>query len=45
VRHVDEIMILEGGRIVEHGPRNALAADQESRFAGLLRLGLEEVLT
>jgi ABC-type multidrug transport system fused ATPase/permease subunit len=45
VRHVDEIMILDGGRIVEHGPRAALAADPESRFAGLLRLGLEEVLT
>jgi ATP-binding cassette subfamily B protein len=45
VRHVDEIMILDGGRIAEHGPREALAADTGSRFAGLLRLGLEEVLT
>jgi ATP-binding cassette subfamily B protein len=45
VRHVDEIMILDGGRIAEHGPREALAADPNSRFAGLLRLGLEEVLT
>jgi ABC-type multidrug transport system fused ATPase/permease subunit len=42
---VDEIMILDEGRIAEHGPREALAADPESRFAGLLRLGLEEVLT
>jgi ATP-binding cassette subfamily B protein len=42
---VDAIMILDGGRIVEHGPREALAADPHSRFAGLPRLGLEEVLT
>jgi ABC-type multidrug transport system fused ATPase/permease subunit len=45
VQRVDEIMVLEAGRIVEHGPRAALAADRDSRFAGLLRTGLEEVLT
>jgi len=44
VQRADEIMILEGGCIVEHGPREALAADPMSRFAGLLRTGLEEVL-
>ena len=44
VQRVDDIMILEGGRIVEHGPRAGLAADPGSRFAGLLRVGLEEVL-
>jgi ATP-binding cassette subfamily B protein len=44
VRRVDQIMILEEGRIVEAGDRAALAADPASRFAALLRTGLEEVL-
>lgn len=43
VRRVDEILILEGGAVVEHGPRDALAADPGSRFARLLAAG-EEVL-
>ncbi|HMQ34221.1 MAG TPA: ABC transporter ATP-binding protein [Chloroflexaceae bacterium] len=45
VQRVDAIAILEAGRVVEHGPRAALAADPSSLFAGLLRAGLEEVLT
>jgi ATP-binding cassette subfamily B protein len=44
VQRADEIMILDGGRVAEHGPRAALAADPGSRFAGLLRTGMEEVL-
>jgi ATP-binding cassette subfamily B protein len=44
VRRVDRIMILDHGRIVEDGVRADLAADPGSRFAGLLRAGLEEVL-
>jgi ATP-binding cassette subfamily B protein len=44
VQRADEILILEGGRVAEHGPRAALAADPDSRFAGLLRTGLQEVL-
>jgi ATP-binding cassette subfamily B protein len=44
VRRVDRIMILDQGRIVEEGPRAELAADSGSRFARLLRAGLEEVL-
>ena len=44
VRRVDRIMILDQGRIVEEGPRAELAADPDSRFAGLLRAGLEEAL-
>ncbi len=44
VQRADEIMILEEGRIQEHGERRALAADPGSRFSGLLRTGLEEVL-
>jgi ABC-type multidrug transport system fused ATPase/permease subunit len=45
VQRVDQIMVIEAGRVVEHGPRAALAADPASRFAGLLRTGLEEILT
>ncbi len=44
VDRVDEIMILEGGRVQEHGARDALAADPSSRFSRLLRTGMEEVL-
>jgi ABC-type multidrug transport system fused ATPase/permease subunit len=44
VERVDEIMVLEAGRIVEHGKRAELAANPGSRFAGLLRTGLEEAL-
>jgi ATP-binding cassette, subfamily B, bacterial len=41
VRRADEIMILEHGRVVEHGPRSRLAEDENSRFAQLLQTGLE----
>ena len=34
---VDEIVVLERGEVVEHGPRQELADDPASRFAGLLR--------
>jgi len=44
VQRADEIMILDGGRVIEYGPRAALAADPASRFASLLRTGMEEVL-
>ena len=44
VQRADDILILEAGRVVEYGPRAALAADPASRFAQLLRTGLEEVL-
>lgn len=44
VQRCDEILILEGGRVLERGPRAALAADSSSHFSGLLRTGLEEVL-
>jgi ATP-binding cassette subfamily B protein len=44
VQRADEILILEQGAVLEHGPRAALAADPASRFAALLRTGLEEVL-
>ncbi|MDP9321238.1 MAG: ABC transporter ATP-binding protein/permease [Chloroflexota bacterium] len=44
VDRCDEILILEDGRIVEHGRRTVLAADPSSRFSELLRTGLEPVL-
>src|SRR5207248_2230415 len=34
-----DVLILEDGIVVEHGPRALLAADGESRFAALLRTG------
>jgi ATP-binding cassette subfamily B protein len=44
VERADEIMVLEGGQVVEHGPRAALAQDPASRFHRLLQAGLQEVL-
>jgi ABC-type multidrug transport system fused ATPase/permease subunit len=44
VQRADDIMILESGRVIEHGRREQLAADPTSRFYGLLQTGLEEVL-
>jgi ABC-type multidrug transport system fused ATPase/permease subunit len=41
IQRADSILILEGGRVVEHGPRAALAADPRSRLAALLHTGLE----
>jgi ATP-binding cassette, subfamily B, bacterial len=40
VQRADEIMVLEEGRICEHGLRTALAGDVTSRFHSLLRAGL-----
>lgn len=45
VRRADEILILDRGAVVEAGDRAALAADPNSRFAQLLRSGIEEVLS
>jgi ABC-type multidrug transport system fused ATPase/permease subunit len=44
VERADSIAILEGGAVAELGRREELAADPESRFAQLLRTGVEEVL-
>jgi ATP-binding cassette subfamily B protein len=44
VQRVDEIMILEGGRIVEHGRRRDLAENPETRFHRLLSTGMDEAL-
>ena len=44
VQRADEILILEDGRLVEAGPRLALAGDRNSRLYALLQTGMEEVL-
>jgi ABC-type multidrug transport system fused ATPase/permease subunit len=44
VQRADEILILEDGRIAEHGPRTVLACNPTTRFYDLLQTGLEEVL-
>ena len=44
VQRADTIMILEQGKCCEYGPRATLAHNPDSRFAHLLRTGLEEVL-
>jgi ATP-binding cassette subfamily B protein len=44
VQRSDEIMILADGEVVEHGRREALAADPSSRFYTLLQTGMEKEL-
>jgi len=42
VQRADEILILERGRVLEHGPRTALEADPTSHFSYLLKTGLSQ---
>ncbi|HEX6946194.1 MAG TPA: ABC transporter ATP-binding protein [Acidimicrobiia bacterium] len=44
VRTADEILVVDGGRIVEHGLREVLAADPSSRYARLLAAGKGDLL-
>ena len=44
VERADDILILESGKIVEHGARLKLSANPSSRFSTLLRTGLKELL-
>jgi len=44
VHRADQVMILDDGRVSEFGERSGLAEDPGSKFAQLLRTGLEEVL-
>ena len=41
--YADDILVLDGGRVIEHGPRARLAADPASHFARLLRVASAEV--
>ena len=45
VQRADEIMILEDGRVLEHGNRELLAKDKDSRFYRLLRAGSTDLDT
>ncbi|MBS12742.1 MAG: helicase [Gemmatimonadetes bacterium] len=44
VETVDDIMILDGGTILEHGRRSDLVANENSQFSRLLKTGLEELI-
>jgi ATP-binding cassette, subfamily B, bacterial len=44
VQRADDILILADGKMQEYGDRATLALNPNSRFSGLLRTGLEEVL-
>jgi ABC-type multidrug transport system fused ATPase/permease subunit len=44
VQRADVIMIIEDGRILEYGRRQALLQDPGSRFSQLMQTGLEEML-
>ena len=45
VQRADDILILDEGRVHEHGRRCDLEIDRNSRFSELLRTGLTEVLS
>jgi ABC-type multidrug transport system fused ATPase/permease subunit len=42
LRHVDEIVVLDHGRVIEHGDRADLTDDLDSRYRHLLQLALDE---
>lgn len=44
VARADDIVILQDGRVIEHGVRERLQADPESVFSQLLATGMEEAL-
>ncbi len=39
VRTADEIMVVESGQVAEHGPRESLASNPDSRYSRLLAAG------
>ena len=41
---VDRILVLNGGKVAEHGERQVLSADPSSRFASLLARGELQLL-
>ena len=44
LQYVDDILVLENGRMREYGSREELAKDVNSHFAHLLRAGVEEII-
>jgi ABC-type multidrug transport system fused ATPase/permease subunit len=45
VERVDEILILENGKILEHGSNRELRGNPASHFTHLLQTGLGEILS
>jgi ATP-binding cassette subfamily B protein len=45
LREVDDILVFDQGKVVEFGPRDALAADRSTRFHRLLEVALEGTAT
>lgn len=43
LQQVDEILMLEDGRVIENGERDVLANDPNSRFSHLLKQGTQEL--
>lgn len=43
IERLDDVVILDAGRIVEHGPTVELRADPKSRYAALLQVGSDVV--
>jgi ABC-type transport system involved in cytochrome bd biosynthesis fused ATPase/permease subunit len=41
LKSVDEIVVFEHGRVIEHGDRTDLVGDDDSRFAQLLAIALD----
>ena len=44
VRRADDLLVLGGGEVLEHGTYTQLAQDPNSHFAALLKTGLEEII-
>ena len=44
LHRTNEIMILDNGRITEHGSRAELAADEQSQYYRILQTGQTEIL-
>lgn len=44
LNRADDILVMDGGRVIEFGDRRVMAADPASHYARLLATGLEEVL-
>jgi ABC-type multidrug transport system fused ATPase/permease subunit len=42
--YADDILVIEDGEVVEHGPRLELAADPDSHYSSLLRVAAEGVI-
>jgi ABC-type multidrug transport system fused ATPase/permease subunit len=42
LRHADEVLILDDGRVIEQGSRRILAGMSSSHLAALLRTGLDD---